>query len=175
MNTKTNKGLLLVFTGNGKGKTSAALGTIIRTLGNNGKVAFIQFMKGKKESCERIFFKQINEIDVFTFGAGWYKNNREKEEQIKKAQEGLELAKELILSQKYQLVVLDELNYIVSYNLLEVDSVLKILEQREQTDIVLTGRNAHEKIIEIADTVTELVEIKHAFKNKIPAKKGIDF
>ncbi len=175
MKTKPNNGLLLVFTGNGKGKTSAAIGTIIRTLGNGGKVAFIQFMKGKKETCERVFFNKIKEIDVFTFGAGWYKNNREKEEQLKKAKEGLKITKELILSKKYDLVVLDELNYIISYNLLDVDDVLNILNQRDKTDIVLTGRNAHDKVIEIADTVTELLEVKHAFKKKIPAKKGIDF
>lgn len=175
MNRKTEKGLLLIFTGNGKGKTSAALGTITRTLGNNGKVAFVQFMKGRIDSSERNLFNSLENIDVFTFGAGWYKNKKEKLLQEEKAKEGLEQAKNVILSQKYQLVVLDELNYILSYELLEVQEILTLLEKREKTDIVVTGRNAPQELLDIADTVTELKEIKHAFQKKIPAKKGIDY
>lgn len=175
MNRKIEKGLVLVFTGNGKGKTSAALGTITRTLGNDGKVALIQFMKGRKQSCERNLFNNLDGIDVFTFGAGWYKNKSEKMIQQEKAQEGLQLAQELIYSHKYQLVVLDELNYILAYDLLKIADVIELLKQRGSVDIVITGRNAPDDILEIADTATELVEIKHAFKQGIKAKRGIDY
>ncbi len=169
------KGIIIIYTGNGKGKTSAALGAVVRTIGSGGKVAYLQFMKGNVESGERKFFASIAAVDVYTFGVGWYKNQDEKEKQILKAKDGLQKALMLLKSKEYDLIVLDEINYVLDYELLQPEDLIALIEHREKTNLILTGRNAKKEIVEIADTVSEIKEIKHAFRAGIPALKGIDF
>lgn len=170
------KGLVITYTGNGKGKTSAAIGAVIRTLGSGGRVAYIQFMKGSMESSERDFFANLGEeVKVFTVGTGFFRNESQRKEQEELASKGIDLVKRFINDKSYDLIVLDEINNVLHHNLVRSETVESIIENRDSTSLVLTGRNAPDFIIEMSDTVSELKEIKHAYQKGIPAQKGIDF
>ncbi len=189
--------MILVFTGNGKGKTTAALGQAIRALGQNKKVLMIQFIKGPWISGEDKFFKQIARLGermaIVKAGRGFVGILDDKlplKEHKKSARKGLELAKKAINppagGRKYDLIILDEINNAVDLKLIKAADVLKILKpicvnqrknQRQSAlDVILTGRNAPKSFIKIADIVTEMKEIKHHFnKNKRSMKKGMEY
>jgi cob(I)alamin adenosyltransferase len=173
------RGLVLVFTGNGKGKTTAALGTAIRAVGYGHRVAIIQFIKGTWHYGEMDGLGRIPEIELHRSGAGFYKimgDTLPEEVHRKAAREGLELAREKLRSGRYQLVILDEINNAIHTGLLEVSEVLDLLEDKlDFVDVILTGRNAAPEILERADLVTEMNEVKHPFQRGILAKKGIDY
>ncbi|KKT43165.1 MAG: Cob(I)alamin adenosyltransferase [Candidatus Wolfebacteria bacterium GW2011_GWE2_44_13] len=175
--------MILINTGNGKGKTTAALGVALRALGYGKRVAMIQFIKGTWESGEDIFGKECDiksdNFLVIKTGKGFVGLPGDIlpfEEHKKAAEEGLRKAEELLMSKKYDLVILDEINNTVDLKLITEKSVIDILEKLpEDIDVILTGRNAPESFITLADTVTEMEEVKHAFAKGIKAKKGIDF
>lgn len=179
---KPREGLVLINTGNGKGKTTAALGLALRAAGHNMKVLILQFIKGGRVTGET---KVINErlksmIDIEQLGKGFirFKNGRPHptDEQIKNAKDSIEFAKEKINSNKYDMIILDEINNIISYGLLGLEEVIDVIKGKpERLCLVLTGRDAPEKLISIADTVTEMKEIKHAFNKGIKARKGIEY
>ncbi|MCD6547699.1 MAG: cob(I)yrinic acid a,c-diamide adenosyltransferase [Nanoarchaeota archaeon] len=165
--------MLYVFTGNGKGKTTAAIGTAIRALGYGKKVIIIQFMK-KRDSGEKRFFKKHN-YEFYQFGTKKFVNlkkpSKKDEEEAKKA---LEFAKKKIKEKPF-LMVLDELNVAIAAKLLDLKDVLTFLKQAKGVNIIITGRYAKKEIIEIADLVTQMKEIKHPFKKGKLAKKGLDY
>jgi len=178
------KGLVLVYTGDGKGKTSAALGNVFRALGHGWKVLVIQFFKGDWP----IVFGEIESakahanLEILQLGKGFVKIMGDKKpfsEHKLAAKEAVEFAKEKIYSGKYDLVVLDEINYAIDYleiRLVELKDVLEMIERKPaHTHLILTGRNAKPEVIEKADLVTEMKEIKHPFQKGIQAQKGIDF
>ncbi|MEK7566421.1 MAG: cob(I)yrinic acid a,c-diamide adenosyltransferase [Patescibacteria group bacterium] len=172
--------MIIVFTGNGKGKTTAALGQAIRALGQGKKVLVIQFIKGPWISGEDKFAKKIKNLRIIKTGKGFVKILGDKlpfKKHRASAQEGLQLAKKSIASKKYDLIILDEINNAVDLKLLKASDVLKIIKfLPEKTDLILTGRNAPKSLIRIADLVTEMKEIKHPFqKNKKSARAGIEF
>ncbi len=171
------KGLIIVNTGAGKGKTSAALGLIFRALGHGLRVGVVQFTKGAIETGEAEFAKTLGgRVDFFTLGEGytWETQNRQKD--IQTAREAWEQAVKLIEKPEYDLVVLDELNIVLKYDYIPVSEVLEVLSnKREDLHVVITGRNAKDEIIEIADLVTEMKLIKHPYKSGIKAQKGIEF
>ena len=181
--------MLIVFTGNGKGKTSAALGTALRALGWERKVAVIQFIKGNKEVGEWQFIKKQEskktkkQIKIFQFHNNknhliTEKNILENKEYKKSCEKAWNFAKETILGKKFDLIVLDEINNAIHYNLLNEKDVLSFVEthgRASDIDLIFTGRNAPQELIEIADLVTEMNEIKHPFQKGIKAKKGIDY
>ena len=179
------KGLTIVYTGNGKGKTSAALGAAMRALGHGWRVLIIQFFKGdwpvvygELELAKKLY----PQFEVLQLGRGFVKIMGDKkpfDEHVEAAQAALQLTRERMLSGNYDLLILDEVIYALGYldfKLLELKDVLALLKEKPpQLHLILTGRNAPPEIIEAADLVTEMGEVKHPMKKGIPAQQGIDF
>jgi len=174
------QGLVIVYTGNGKGKTTASLGLCVRAVGYNQKVCIIQFIKGSWKYGELDGIKKLApNVELYQKGLGFVgiiDDKLDKSEHIKAAGEALEFAREKINGGVYDIVILDEINVAIQLKLIEVNDVIDILENKPKSlDLVLTGRNARDEIIDRADLVTEMREIKHPFQKGIKAKKGIDF
>ncbi len=172
------KGLIIVFTGNGKGKTTAALGMAIRTIGHNEKVAIVQFIKGGWEPGEAKALGIYGDcLKWHAFGEGftWETQNREKDKDL--TQKAWKKAIIYLLSTEYKLVVLDEINIAIKLGYLDLDEVIKMITKRPKlSHVVLTGRGAKNDLIEKADLVTEMNLLKHPFREKgIKAQKGIEF
>ena len=165
-----------IYTGSGKGKTTAAIGLGIRAAGSNNKVYMIQFMKGRKYS-ELNAIEKIPNFEYKQFGRDEFVSKENPEQiDIDLAKKGLEHAKNIIKNNQYDMVILDELNVAVDFNLIPVDEVLKlIMEKPEKLELVLTGRYANTEFIKIADVVTEMLEIKHPYQTGLNAREGIDF
>ena len=169
------KGYIHVYTGNGKGKTTAALGLSLRAAGAGLKVYIGQFMKKRNYSELKSLEKFKGSITIEQFGRKRFIGQKVKEEDRLLAQEGFEKVKKVIDDGKYNLVILDEMNVDLSYGLLKEDEVIEIIKRRPKAqEIVLTGRNASHRIVELADLVTEMKEIKHYFKHGVKARKGIE-
>jgi len=176
----SQKGLVIVYTGGGKGKTSAALGLVLRAVGYNHKVCMVQFVKGSWHYGELDSAKRLApEFELITAGKGFVgilDDKSPREDHEKAANDTLEISKEKIMSGNFDVVILDEINYALQLKLLNLDDVIDLIKSKPpELDLVLTGNRAEEKVIELADLVTEMKEIKHPFKSGIKAKKGIDF
>jgi cob(I)alamin adenosyltransferase len=171
------KGLLIVFTGEGKGKTTAALGMALRAAGHGLRVLILQFIKGSWSYGELEALKRFEEIAIERLGSGftWHKENLEEDARLAKA--GWERAVVAMKESSYDLIILDELNYVLSYQLLPLEPVLLALKQRRQElHIVITGRGAPEELLRAADLVTEMRAIKHPYHEQgIKAQLGIEF
>jgi len=170
------KGYIHVYTGPGKGKTTAALGLGLRAAGAGFKVHMVQFMKGRRYS-EIDAIENLSNFTLSQHGRDEFVSKENPEQvDIDMAQKGFAYAKDIIKNEKYDLVILDELNVAVDYHLIKLDDVIKLIEKKpERLEIVLTGRDAHPEIIKIADLVTEMLEIKHPYQQGVNARKGIDF
>lgn len=185
MPASSRRGLVIVYTGNGKGKTSAALGAALRALGHGWRVLVIQFFKGDWP----IVFGELElgkrlapQLEVLQLGKGFVKHmgdDKPFDEHFAAAKDALRVAKERIASGAYDLIILDEIIYAIDYagvQLVTVDEVLELLDARPSSlHLILTGRNAPQAIIERADLVTEMTEVKHPWQQKIPAQVGIDY
>lgn len=176
----SDRGIVVVYTGKGKGKTTAALGIVLRAVGHGYRVGMVQFIKGEWYYGELTSSKRLEpEFEMIAAGKGFVgiiDDDHPIEEHQKAARGAVELVKDKLASGQYDVMVLDEVNYAVKLNLITVDDVLGIIAIKpEKTTLVLTGNYAHEKVIEAADLVTEMREIKHPYKKGIKAKKGIDF
>ncbi|MDD2468887.1 MAG: cob(I)yrinic acid a,c-diamide adenosyltransferase [Desulfobulbus sp.] len=171
------KGLLIVYTGNGKGKTTAALGMAMRAAGHGLGVCFIQFIKGSWHYGELDGVKRFDDlIDLHVMGKGFTRKSENIEEDARMAREAWEFAAKAIGSGKYHTVVLDEFTYLFHYGMLDVAPCLERLSKRNpEQHVVITGRYAPQELIEAADLVTEMREIKHPLKSGIKAQKGIEF
>ncbi|MCI0919075.1 cob(I)yrinic acid a,c-diamide adenosyltransferase [Stutzerimonas stutzeri] len=170
-------GLLLVHTGNGKGKSSSAFGMVARALGHGMKVGVVQFIKGAASTGEENFFRRFsNEVRYHVMGEGFTWETQDRQRDIAKAREAWAVAAELLADPEIGLVVLDELNIALKYGYLDLDPVLADIESRPMLQhVVVTGRGAPPKLIEAADTVTEMSLVKHAFKAGVKAQKGVEF
>ena len=173
-------GLVIVYTGNGKGKTTAALGLAIRAVGYEHKVCMLQFIKGSWHYGEMDSSKKLEpNFELIAIGKGFVgilDDNSPREEHEKYAAEALRICREKINSGDYNVVILDEVNYAINLGLIDVQEIIKLIKEKPSNlDLVLTGRDVKEEIVELADLVTEMKEIKHPFKSGIKAKKGIDF
>ena len=176
----SQKGLVIVYTGGGKGKTSAALGLVLRAVGYNHKVCMVQFVKGSWHYGELDSAKRLApEFEMITAGKGFVgilDDKSPREDHVKAANDTLEISKEKIMSGKFDVVILDEINYALQLELLNLNDVIDLIKSKpSELDLVLTGNHAAKEVIELADLVTEMKEIKHPFKSGIKAKKGIDF
>ena len=174
------KGLTIVYTGKGKGKTTAALGIALRATGYKKKICMIQFIKGSWHYGEMDSSKRLEpEFEMVAIGKGFVGIIDDKSPKIDHenvAKEAIKISNEKIQSGKYDIVILDEINYAVNLNLISLEDVLDLINSKPQNvDLVLTGNYAKEEVIEAADLVTEMREIKHPFQQGIKAKKGIDF
>jgi len=171
-----NEGRVIVYTGNGKGKTTAALGTVFRALGHGQRVCMLQFLKGKGEYGERIFGRTIDLLEWHICGRGFVFNKEDKSADREIARKGFDLAREKVLSDAFDLIIFDEITYLPHYGFLEVEKIVELVEARpSRLNVVLTGRNADAAIIRIADTVTVMEAEKHAYDMGIKAQKGIEF
>jgi len=171
------KGLLIVFTGNGKGKTTAALGLALRAFGHNFRVCIIQFVKGKWKTGEMMAAGRFEGImDFFVKGRGFLFNSKDIVRDREAAKEAWKFAKGVMTSLQYRMVILDELSYLIKYKMIEEDEVVDFLsKKRADLHVIVTGRDAPDSLIDLADLVTEMREIKHPFKSGIKAQKGIEF
>ena len=174
--TDPGRGLVLVHTGNGKGKSSSAFGVIIRALGWKQSVAVVQFIKGTWITGERQFFDRLGGVIWHTMGEGFTWDTQDRDRDIAAAKAAYAKAVELMKSGDFDLVVLDEINIALRYDYLDVADVIAGLEQRhERTSVILTGRDAKPELMEYADLVTEMTEIKHPYQAGIKAQRGVDF
>ncbi|MEM1151490.1 MAG: cob(I)yrinic acid a,c-diamide adenosyltransferase [Pseudomonadota bacterium] len=174
--TDPGRGLVLVHTGDGKGKSSSAFGVIIRALGWGQTVGVVQFIKGKWITGERQFFDKLGSVDWHTMGEGFTWDTQDKARDIEAAEEAFGKARDMMGSGNYDLIVLDEINIALRYDYLAVETVLEALEARsDRTSVVLTGRDAKPELCDYADLVSEMREVKHPFKAGIKAQRGIDF
>jgi cob(I)alamin adenosyltransferase len=175
-----NDGLTIVYTGKGKGKTTAALGIALRATGYDKKICMIQFIKGSWHYGEMYSSKRLEpEFEMIAIGKGFVgiiDDKSPKDEHERVAAEAIKISTEKIQSGKYDIVILDEINYAINLGLIKIEDVINLIKSKPpRLDLILTGNYAKDKIIELADLVTEMKEIKHPFQRGIKAKKGIDF
>lgn len=175
-----DKGLLIVYTGPGKGKTTCALGTAFRAVGQGLRVMMVQFIKGSWHYGELDAAEMLGEgrFEIRPMGRGFVKLGQEQTdpEDVRLCEQAWEFGREQIESGRYDLVVLDEINYVISYKMLDPEKVVAALASRpERVHVICTGRNAHPKLVEQADLVTEMREIKHPYTKGVLAQRGIDY
>ncbi len=170
-----DKGLLLVLTGNGKGKSSSAFGMVARSLGHGMRVGVVQFIKSRTDTGEEAFFSDCENLDWYVTGDGFTWDTQNKEQDIATAKKGWKIAQKMLADSSYDLLVLDELTYLLKYRYLDSDVVLKDIASRPlMQHCVVTGRAAGKSLLELADTVSEVVDVKHAYRDGVRAQKGID-
>lgn len=175
-NADKEQGVLLVLTGPGKGKSSSGFGMLARALGHGMKVGVVQFIKGAFSTGEEAFFRDLPNVDYHVMGEGYTWDTQDRERDVAAANAAWEQARRMLQDDSYHIVLLDELNIALRYEYLDLDQVLDDLQARPTMQhTVVTGRYAPEQLIELADTVTEMKVVKHAFKDQgIKAQKGIE-
>jgi cob(I)alamin adenosyltransferase len=177
LKTKLERGLVQVYTGNGKGKTSAAFGLALRATGRGLRVYIIQFIKGGFDYGELYAVKKLAGLKLKAFGRGKFvSEERPDKEDVELAEQALRTAEKAVKSGKYDVVVLDEVNVALNLKLIKVENVLRLIREKPvEIELVLTGRKAPKEIIEAADLVTEMVEVKHPYNSGFEARKGIEY
>ena len=175
---RERKNLVILHTGNGKGKTTAALGTAFRAMGHGWRVCMVQFIKGKWKPGEVRMASKLapEQFEVIPMGEGftWESENLNKDKAT--ARKAWDIAKAKILSGDYQLVILDEITYTITYTFIDLDEVIDTIRQRpSQVNVILTGRGAHPALVELADLVSDVQEVKHPYRQGILAQVGIEY
>lgn len=170
--------MIHIYTGDGKGKTTAAMGLALRACGADKRVAILQFMKKGNSAEIKAIKKYKLPIDVFCFGAGFYGilgDKKPKKDHIKEVEKGLKKAESILKFKKYDLIILDEINVIVDCDLINVADIISIIKTNKTAELILTGRNAHPKLKKIADLISVIKKEKHYFDKGQIARKGIEF
>jgi cob(I)alamin adenosyltransferase len=171
-----HRGLLIVYTGKGKGKTTAALGIVFRALGRGLKVAMVQFIKGKWKTGEGSFAETLPQLTFLIMGRGFTWESDDISRDKEAARQAWQKSAELIRAGEHSIVLLDELTYVINYDFVSLEEILGVLRARPpHVHVVVTGRNAPDELVAMADLVTEMKSIKHPFEKGIPAQPGIDF
>jgi cob(I)alamin adenosyltransferase len=176
--TKTEeRGLLIVHTGKGKGKSTAAFGMVFRAIGHGFPVGVVQFVKGAWGTGERDVLEKFPElVTIKAMGEGFTWDTQDRQRDLAAARSAWEEAKRMIADLRYKMVLLDELNIVLRYDYLPLDEVLEVLRNKPRDlHVIVTGRNAKDELIEIADLVTEMTEIKHPFRSGVKAQAGVEF
>ncbi len=176
--TKTDeKGLVIVHTGKGKGKSTAGFGMVFRALGHGMKIGVVQFVKGMRDTGERhVLEKFPDQVTISAVGEGFTWETQDRARDIAMARDAWEQAKTMILDERYDIVLCDELNIVLRYDYLSVEEVIEVLKAKPaMKHVIITGRNAKDELIEAADLVTEMEMIKHPFRSGVKAQKGIEF
>ncbi|WP_395397849.1 cob(I)yrinic acid a,c-diamide adenosyltransferase [Novosphingobium sp. BL-8A] len=171
------KGLLIVHTGKGKGKTTAALGMVVRAIGHGKKVGVVQFVKGAMTTGEKVVFDAFpDQVEFKPMGEGFTWNTQDRARDIELSREAWEEVKRMVADPAYDMVLADELNIVLRYDYLPLDEVIQVLTGRdEMKHVIVTGRNAPEGLMEAADLVTEMTLVKHPFRSGVKAQAGIEF
>ncbi len=176
--TKTiEKGLVIVHTGKGKGKSTAAFGMVFRALGNGMRVGVVQFVKGKWGTGERVVLEKFgDQVKMATMGEGFTWETQDRQRDIAAARQAWERAKAMIMDEELDMVLCDELNIVLRYDYLPIEEIIETLKAKpEMKHVIITGRNAKEELIEFADLVTEMEMVKHPFRSGVKAQVGIEF
>ena len=176
--TKTReKGLVMVHTGKGKGKSTAAFGVVFRALGNGMKVGVVQFVKGKWQTGERVILEKLgDQVTMTAMGDGFTWETQDRQRDIDAARAAWERAKEMIMDDEHDLVLCDELNIVLRYDYLPVEEIVEVLRKKpEMKHVIITGRNAKDELIDFADLVTDMTMVKHPFRDGVKAQVGIEF
>ncbi|SEJ88326.1 cob(I)yrinic acid a,c-diamide adenosyltransferase [Sphingobium sp. AP50] len=176
-NKTQEKGLLIVHTGKGKGKTSAALGMVARAIGHDMKVGVVQFVKGAMATGEKAVFDAFpDHVEFKPMGEGFTWNTQDRSRDIANARAAWDEVKRMIADPSYAMVLADELNIVLRYDYLPVEEVLAVVNARDpMKHVIITGRNAPDALVEAADLVTDMVMVKHPFRSGVKAQKGIEF
>ena len=173
------KGLLIVNTGPGKGKTTAALGLMLRALGHGWRVGVVQFIKGARQTGERALIQRhfAHLCQFHTMGEGFTWETQDRQRDIDAAQQAWDAAKDMIRSGDFRLILCDELNIVLRYDYLDINEVVDFLknEKPEDVHVVITGRNAKDELLEVADLVTDMTQVKHPFRSGVKPQEGIEF
>ena len=174
--SQEERGVFILLTGNGKGKSSSAFGMVARALGHGQRIAVVQFVKGRMETGEQNFFDQQENVDFHVMGDGFTWETQSREKDIASAQAAWKIAKKILQDESYHLVIFDEMTYMFKYDYLDLNDVLETIAQRPvMQNLVLTGRGAKKELKELADTVSVIMDEKHAFKAGVKAQKGIEW
>ena len=176
--TKTReKGLVMVHTGKGKGKSTAAFGMVFRALGNGMKVGVVQFVKGKWQTGERVILEKLgDQVTMTAMGDGFTWETQDRQRDIDAANQAWERAKAMIMDDEHDMVLCDELNIVLRYDYLDVADIIETLKNKpEMKHVIITGRNAKEELIDFADLVTDMTMVKHPFRDGVKAQVGIEF
>jgi len=176
--TKTEeRGLIIIHTGKGKGKSTAAFGMVFRALGHGFKIGIVQFVKGKWGTGERDILEKFPDlVTIKAMGEGFTWDTQDRGRDILAAKAAWEQAKKMIMDTSYKMVLLDELNICLRYDYLNIKEVVEFLQNKpKDTHVIITGRNAKDELIEIADLVTEMMQVKHPFRDGVKAQAGIEF
>ncbi len=169
------QGVLLITTGNGKGKSSSGFGMVARALGHGMKVGVVQFIKGRMSTGEETFFRRFPEVDYHVMGEGFTWETQDRQRDVETASLAWQKATAMLTDPSYDLILLDELNIVLKYQYIDINEVIDCLQKRPPMQhVIITGRAAKPELIAIADTVTEMQDVKHAFKAGIKAQKGIE-
>ena len=175
-NATIERGVVILLKGTGKGKSSSAFGTAVRALGHGMRVGIIQFIKGKRETGERLFLHNIENVEYYLMGTGFTWETQNKQIDIAAAKAAWEQARIMLSNDNLDLILLDEITYMFKYGYLPLNDVIESIQQRpQQQSVILTGRTAPAEIEQIADTVSEVRNIKHAFGAGIKGQKGIEW
>jgi len=171
------QGVVILLTGDGKGKTSSAFGMVLRALGYGYRVGVVQFIKGEQLSGEELFLKnELPEVDFYQMGTGFTWDTQDRSGDIAAAEKTWAVVEPMLKDERYHLVVLDEITYMLSFKYLDEDRIINAIKARPANQsVVLTGRGGGSAIRDIADTVSEVKDIKHAYHSGIKARKGVDF
>ena len=171
------KGLVMVHTGKGKGKSTAAFGMVFRALGNGMKVGVVQFVKGKWQTGERVILEKLgDQVTMTAMGDGFTWETQDRQRDIDAARAAWERAKEMIMDEEHDMVLCDELNIVLRYDYLPISEIIEVLQNKpEMKHVIITGRNAKEELMEIASLVTDMTMIKHPFRDGVKAQVGIEF
>ena len=171
------QGVVILLTGDGKGKTSSAFGMVLRALGYGFRVGVVQFIKGEQLSGEELYLKnQLPEVDFYQMGTGFTWDTQDRSGDIAAAEKTWAVVEPMLKDERYHLVILDEITYMLSFKYLDEDRIINAIKARPKNQsVVLTGRGGGSAIRDIADTVSEVKDIKHAYHHGIKARKGVDF
>ena len=171
------KGIMILLTGNGKGKSSSAFGMVLRAMGYGHKVGVVQFIKGQQLSGEEMFLKEkLPEVEFYQMGTGFTWNTQDRKSDIEAAERTWAVAEKMLQNESLDLVVLDELTYMIAYTYLDENRVIEALKNRPyEQSVIVTGRGGGAQLKELADTVSEVKDIKHAYKAGVKARKGVDY
>jgi len=170
------RGVLILMKGNGKGKSSSAFGTMARALGHGQRAGVVQFIKGRQETGEYLFFKNHPMVDFHVMGHGFTWETQDKQQDIEAAQDAWKVAEEMLSSERYEILIFDEMSYMFKYGYLDVEPVVSALLARpENQNVIITGRTMHRQLGEIADTISKIEDVEHAFRKGVKAQPGIEW
>ena len=170
------RGVLILMKGNGKGKSSSAFGTMARALGHGQKAGLIQFIKGRMETGEYLFFRDHPQVDYHVMGHGFTWETQDRDQDVAAARKAWETAQAMLSDDRYNILVFDEMSYMFKYDYLDVGPVVEALKNRPaHQNVIITGRTMHRELMDIADTISEIADVEHAFRKGVKAQPGIEW